>query len=129
MECENRTLKLSLEKSRDQTQNQISQIQILEEKKTRLLNQVAEMDQKLLSEETIRRQLHNTIQELKGNIRVFCRIRPPLGKEEEEDSLSHIAFSETDEGAIELTQSTDNASGSKVVSKTYPFTFDKVYSI
>ena len=26
--------------------------------------------------ELIRRKLHNTIQELKGNIRVFCRVRP-----------------------------------------------------
>ncbi|KAJ8299194.1 hypothetical protein KUTeg_023254 [Tegillarca granosa] len=31
--------------------------------------------------ETTRRKLHNTIQELKGNIRVFCRVRPLLGDE------------------------------------------------
>ncbi len=28
--------------------------------------------------EVIRRRMHNQIQELKGNIRVFCRVRPPL---------------------------------------------------
>ena len=30
-----------------------------------------------------RRKRHNTIQESKGNIRVFCRIRPLLGEEKE----------------------------------------------
>jgi kinesin family protein C1 len=41
---------------------------------------VSDIEDKLLEEEKNRRRLHNTIQELKGNIRVFCRIRPVLGK-------------------------------------------------
>ena len=32
--------------------------------------------QPLQEQEALRRALHNTIQELKGNIRVFCRVRP-----------------------------------------------------
>ena len=32
--------------------------------------------------ELIRRKLHNTIQELKGNIRVFCRVRPVSSAEQ-----------------------------------------------
>lgn len=33
-------------------------------------------------EEIARRRLHNTVQELKGNIRVYCRVRPLLGDHE-----------------------------------------------
>ena len=32
--------------------------------------------QKLIKEETLRRILFNQVQELKGNIRVMCRVRP-----------------------------------------------------
>jgi len=47
---------------------------------------------KAREEETLRRQLHNTIQELKGNIRVFCRVRPRLGKECDGKEHDNIAF-------------------------------------
>ena len=37
---------------------------------------MAALQSKLQEQEQLRRALHNTIQELKGNIRVFCRVRP-----------------------------------------------------
>ena len=40
-----------------------------------------ELHQKYFSEMRERRKLHNYIQDLKGNIRVMCRIRPMLAKE------------------------------------------------
>ena len=49
----------------------------------------------------MRRSLHNTIQELKGNIRVFCRMRPLLEDEKDdgaETGLSQIKFPENEEG-------------------------------
>jgi kinesin family protein C1 len=39
--------------------------------------ELLEAKQKVREAETERRRLHNIIQELKGNIRVFCRVRPP----------------------------------------------------
>ncbi|KAL5272560.1 hypothetical protein ACHWQZ_G000686 [Mnemiopsis leidyi] len=51
-------------------------------------SQICDLDQKLavcterlLAGEKLRRKLHNTIQELKGNIRVYCRVRPFLSSE------------------------------------------------
>jgi hypothetical protein len=41
----------------------------------------SDFQEKQRSYETERRKLHNTILELKGNIRVFCRVRPLLGPE------------------------------------------------
>lgn len=40
--------------------------------------EIDDLKANLRQEETLRRQLHNTVQELKGNIRVFCRIRTIL---------------------------------------------------
>jgi len=40
--------------------------------------EIQDLKASLRHEETLRRQLHNTVQELKGNIRVFCRIRAIL---------------------------------------------------
>ncbi|ORY01550.1 kinesin-domain-containing protein [Basidiobolus meristosporus CBS 931.73] len=85
---------------------------------------IAELEAKLRAEEASRRKLHNTIQELKGNIRVFCRMRPLLGPEQMEDPLQ-INFIKEDE--IELIQSQESANGSKTVTKSYPFTFDKIF--
>ncbi|TFY71283.1 hypothetical protein EVG20_g1728 [Dentipellis fragilis] len=39
---------------------------------------VEELEQEAREAEMIRRKLHNMVQELKGNIRVFCRVRPVL---------------------------------------------------
>lgn len=41
---------------------------------------VREVEEDLRAAETIRRRLHNQVQELKGNIRVFARVRPAIGR-------------------------------------------------
>ncbi|XP_035733993.1 protein claret segregational-like isoform X1 [Vespa mandarinia] len=74
-----------------------------------------------------RRILHNTIQEMKGNIRVFCRVRPRTPKESSK-SLCFIKF--VDECTIEIGKSdgSDMASCSgKVRNLRQEFSFDKVF--
>ena len=40
--------------------------------------EVEELKKEAMESELVRRKLHNMVQELKGNIRVFCRVRPVL---------------------------------------------------
>ncbi len=44
--------------------------------------EVARLRGALLDSEALRRKLHNTVQELRGSVRVMLRVRPPLGGEE-----------------------------------------------
>lgn len=78
----------------------------------------AEKDQLLQDAEMMRRDLHNTLQELKGNIRVFCRVRPMLPSEEREGKrLSRIWF--PDEETVELVKPDTE--------KVMAFPFDRVF--
>ncbi|XP_076670687.1 protein claret segregational [Andrena cerasifolii] len=74
-----------------------------------------------------RRTLHNAIQELKGNIRVFCRVRPQTPNELGKPTCS---MNFTDECTIEIGKSdgSDSVSCSgKVRGTRQEFSFDKVF--
>ncbi|KIK98129.1 hypothetical protein PAXRUDRAFT_824196 [Paxillus rubicundulus Ve08.2h10] len=45
------------------------------------MRRIAELEAEAREAELVRRKLHNMVQELKGNIRVFCRVRPVLPHE------------------------------------------------
>ncbi|KAJ1895768.1 kinesin-like nuclear fusion protein, partial [Kickxella alabastrina] len=89
---------------------------------------VSELEAKLRTEETTRRRLHNTVQELKGNIRVFCRVRPLVGEEKAMAGALPLSFPECEEqNEIELSQSSENALG-KTTARAFPFKFDRVFA-
>ena len=90
-----------------------------------------EVSEKLLQAETIRRSLHNQIQELKGNIRVFCRVRPALGKEVERgEAVAELKYPDAQkEGKdIELIGAATESALGQSISKKHTFSFDKVFS-
>ncbi|KAK6190079.1 hypothetical protein SNE40_002016 [Patella caerulea] len=96
---------------------------------------IKEQELKLIEQETTRRQLHNTIQELKGNIRVFCRVRPLLGKETigNDGIITHMNFPDTDGKILEMDKIGDaTLNESTLLNSTrgaskYEFNFDKVF--
>ncbi|KAI8086791.1 kinesin-1 [Halteromyces radiatus] len=89
-----------------------------------------EIDSQLLEEEKVRRKLHNTLQELKGNIRVFCRMRPSLASERTHDgAVAQVRFFGKHGEKMEFTEQVMSSTiTGKMATKTYPFSFDKIFS-
>ncbi|KAB0798851.1 hypothetical protein PPYR_06731 [Photinus pyralis] len=73
--------------------------------------------------EHVRRIMHNQIQDLKGTIRVFCRVRPALFSEDSKQ-LCNIGF--IDEDMLEI-KKTNELNGSRINDACLQFVFDKVF--
>ena len=85
---------------------------------------IAMMREKLVDDELQRRKLHNTIQDLKGNIRVFCRIRPSTGKDGGGEQM--YVLDPADARKLDVVESGTSATGKKQLTK-HAFTYDHVF--
>ncbi|KAJ1574373.1 hypothetical protein NDA15_000734 [Ustilago hordei] len=73
--------------------------------------------------------MHNEVQELRGNIRVFCRVRPPSNNDASNgtEALATIRFpNEREATQIELLAAGESATGT-VTMRNHLFTFDRVF--
>jgi kinesin family member C1 len=97
---------------------------VVEEERKRAVH----LEEELRQAETLRRKLHNTIQELKGNIRVFCRVRPPL-LSEDDGAAGRVAAIEYPDGRdhreIQLSCMSESATGQER-REQWLFNFDRV---
>lgn len=93
------------------------------------LRSASEANEKLRNEETLRRKLHNQVQELKGNIRVFCRVRPSLSSEPANEA-ARIMYPDTgkDSKEVEILGPEEKSSLGNVTTKTNAFTFDRIFT-
>lgn len=90
---------------------------------------------RLRQEETLRRQLHNTVQELKGNIRVFCRIRAVIPSDKmPSGKLPHLTVHQDKSLEVHklnadmtLNESSMNAPASGKGPSKLEFNFDRVF--
>uniref|UniRef100_A0A3B3ZFN2 Kinesin motor domain-containing protein n=1 Tax=Periophthalmus magnuspinnatus TaxID=409849 RepID=A0A3B3ZFN2_9GOBI len=95
-----------------------------EEEVQSLKETVSQQKDELYSGEMERRKLHNAIQELKGNIRVFCRVRPLV-----DGGLSkHIHLASDDKTSISLAKTEESHTGKGTdTQRNYSFSFDRVF--
>ncbi|KAG0249684.1 kinesin-like nuclear fusion protein [Mortierella polycephala] len=129
LESDNQALKKKIERTENTLAQRDATIETLEQQLSESQTLVQELEQRIRQEETIRRRLHNTIQELKGNIRVFCRVRPVTTSKNApraETTTASMKYPDQEGRGIEFAHSTESATGSQI-EKAYPFTFDKVF--
>nr|AJF36162.1 C-terminal kinesin motor protein KIFC1 [Procambarus clarkii] len=108
----------------------------LEEKVVQQKELIEYLETKLREGENARRKLHNQVLELKGNIRVFCRVRPLIGDERknngDSDVVHHINF--LDERTLEVVKIGGDPNGSTMSglkgrgNGAFEFSFDRVFS-
>ena len=98
----------------------------LEQRMQDALKSAAEANDKLRTEETLRRKLHNQVQELKGNIRVFCRVRPMLDGDATGAKMAY-PDEEADSKEVEVLGAEEKSSLGNITTKKHAFAFDRVF--
>ncbi|KAK9366085.1 P-loop containing nucleoside triphosphate hydrolase protein [Lipomyces kononenkoae] len=131
MESSSRTLQMRVQALEVELRSRDQNIHEMTQRLEQAQSSQQEIREKLVKEETLRRILHNHVQELKGNIRVFCRVRPPRQHEMLDGADIKYPDNSIEGREIELTgPSSESALGmamGTVTTKSHVFAFDKVF--
>ena len=128
MESARQALQAKIDYLESDSKSQSEAYAEMERRMNEAIEKALECEEKLRKEETLRRKLHNQVQELKGNIRVFCRVRPSQQSENVEE-IAKINFPDVDESKeIEVKGPEETSSLGKVTTKSHPFSFDRVFT-
>ncbi|KAK4887812.1 hypothetical protein RN001_004083 [Aquatica leii] len=111
----------NLSKQNIELQYKVSTANMLIEEQQKLIDIYKKNVQDL---EDLRRVMHNQIQDLKGTIRVFCRVRPQLAWEHDKLLCN---FTYTDEDTIAIKKVKESMSNKKLAENNLEFVFDKVF--
>lgn len=127
MEDRMRGLKAKIEFLESDSKQQSDSFAAMEARLQEAVRVADEAKEKLIKEETERRVLFNKYQELKGNIRVMCRVRPVL--DSSEGDAATIAFPDEKTSAqIDVTGPEERTSLGAISRKVLPFEFDRVFA-
>lgn len=110
-----------------------TRIEQLLDRVSELEGTITRLEEKSRNDDESRRMLHNQIQELKGNIRVFCRVRPSLSNDSPaattDENIPVYNFpSNSDNRNLDISFNTGvSVSGKAGQAKKMSFQFDKVF--
>jgi kinesin family protein C1 len=127
LEAANRDMKAKIDFLESDNQAQSNSFAELHRRMQAAIESAALANEKLRVEETLRRKLHNQVQELKGNIRVFCRVRPTLESTEVEPANITFPDSETDSKEVSVRGPEQRNALGNVTTSTNSFSFDRVF--
>ena len=148
LESEVKSLRTMLESEKSNSKELVAKAQLqgemdalrhrLEEQRTALSQsateaqaRIAELEEEVRKGETQRRKMHNLIQELRGNVRVFARVRPFLPGDGVADDAVPAVTAERGSGATALavTKFPGGGKGQEdAVSEIQNFKFDRVFA-
>ncbi|CAK7265562.1 kinesin-like nuclear fusion protein [Sporothrix epigloea] len=121
------TLQAQVDFFQSDSKQQIDRFSAMETRMQQAMKIADAARQKLIKEETERRILFNKYQELKGNIRVMCRVRPTVGITEGDDATIAFPDEKTSSSQIDVTGPEEKSSLGVTSRKTTPFEFDRVF--
>lgn len=127
LESSIRALKARIEFLESGSQEQSQAFERLNQQLMNALAETNEAKEKLRREETLRRKLHNQVQELKGNIRVFCRVRPSLETEASQTAQIQFPDETSDCKEISVLGPEEKSSLGNITRKNNIFSFDRVF--
>ncbi len=115
-------LKVSVDRLKGEVQSKQVEVQSTQGTVAMQEAYLATLESKLRDQERMRRELHNTIQELKGNIRVFCRVRPAAEGAQKAIDIG----SDGQKVTVQHASGSAGSTGAKM--KAHEFSFDKVFA-
>ncbi|KAF2803616.1 kinesin-domain-containing protein [Mytilinidion resinicola] len=127
LEAANREMKAKIDFLESDNQAQSNSFAELHRRMQEAIESAAQANEKLRVEETLRRKLHNQVQELKGNIRVFCRVRPTFASSETEPANIAYPDCETDSKEVAVRGPEQRTALGNVTTSNNSFSFDRVF--
>ncbi|KAK7531834.1 kinesin motor domain protein [Phyllosticta citricarpa] len=127
LESANSAMKAKINFLESDSQAQSTAFAELHKRMQEAVDAAEETKAKLRAEETLRRKLHNQVQELKGNIRVFCRVRPPAEIEATETAEINYPDAGKDSKEVVIQGPEQKSAMGNVTRSTNPFSFDRVF--
>ncbi|CAI6337301.1 unnamed protein product [Periconia digitata] len=127
LEASNKAMKEKIHFLESDSQAQSTEFNNLHARMQKAIEEAELANEKLRQEETLRRKLHNQVQELKGNIRVMCRVRP---KHDAETDPAKIEFPDSDADSKEVAVKGPEKTSAmgNVTTQMYSYAFDRVFS-